>query len=77
MPITFGNGISGLPYFRRWFITDRTGKSIEVTSQAVLQSIIDQMTPEEYERWKINYRFAPIQNRTNNNMYNGSLRDVQ
>lgn len=71
------NSPTGEVFFhRRVFITDRNGVEHEITSSAVLQAILDQMTPQELEEWKARYRFAPIQNLTGNQNYTGTLRDL-
>lgn len=68
-----------MPIIRRWFVTDRDGVEVEITSKEVLQAIIDQMTPEEFERWKIQYRFVHVEFDEGFNRfqtYYGTLRDL-
>lgn len=66
-----------MPIVRRWTITDREGREIPITSREVLQDLISQMTPEEYEKWKAQYRFAPIfADMDNFPDYDGLIRDL-
>ncbi len=61
---------------RHFFITDKDGVEVEIRSQAQLNEILAQMTPEQLEAWKQNYRFTPITNGTKNPGYTGSSRDI-
>ena len=61
---------------RKLFVTDRDGVEHEIRTKADLQAILDQMTPEEYEEWKLRYRFAPIQNGTGIKDYTGTARNL-
>lgn len=67
-----------MPIIRKWFITDRDGNEVEVTSKDVLQDILDQMTPEELQRWKDRYRFVPIESNIDSTIpnYIGTIRDL-
>jgi hypothetical protein len=66
-----------MPIVRKKFITDKNGIEHEITSKADLQRILDQMTPEEFERWKTQYRFSPINVDLGNwTDYSGLLRDL-
>lgn len=61
---------------RKLFVTDKDGVEHEIRTKADLDAIIAQMTPEEYENWKTQYRFAPILNRTGIKDYTGTGRDL-
>jgi hypothetical protein len=61
---------------RKWFITDKDGVEHQIRSSEELKKIVAQMTPEEFEIWKAQYRFAPIQNLTGNQDYTGTGRDL-
>ena len=66
-----------MPIVRKWFITDKDGNPVEITSQTVLQSVLDQMSPEEFALWKDRYRFVPIENNVVTiPSYVGTLRDL-
>lgn len=65
-----------MPIVRKWTISDKDGNPVEITSREVLRSVIAQMSPEEYERWRTNYRFAPIDFQGNFDVYYGTLRDL-
>ena len=66
------------PHFatRKLFVTDKNGVEHEIRTQAELDAIIAQMTPQQYEDWKTRYRFAPVQNLTGNKDYTGTIRDL-
>ena len=81
MPVIQGNGSpNGSPtgevfFHRRRFVTDKDGVEHEITCDADLEKIIAQMTPEEYEKFKAQYRFCSIQNLTGNPNYTGTRHD--
>jgi hypothetical protein len=64
------------PIARHFFMRDKDGVEHEIKSEAQLQAILDQMTPEEFETWKVNYRFTPITNGTSMPGYSGGSRDL-
>jgi hypothetical protein len=57
---------------RYWYVSDKNGNWIKIDAQNKLDAIIAQMTPQEYEIWKNNYRFIPILNTTGNPWYSGT-----
>lgn len=61
---------------RKVFVTDKHGVEHEIHSSEELKRIIAEMTPEEFEKWKAQYRFAPIQNLTGILDYTGTGRDL-
>lgn len=61
---------------RKVFVTDKNGVEHEIHCPEELERIIAEMTPDEYERWKAQYRFAPIKNLTGNIDYTGTGRDL-
>ena len=63
-----------MPILRKLFISDKNGVYHEIRTQEDLQRILNQMTPEELERWKTQYRFTPIENRAGN--YTGTIGDL-
>lgn len=66
-----------MPIVRKRFLTDRNGVEHEITCKEDIQRILDQMTPEELERWKTQYRFSPIGVDLGNWVdYSGLLRDL-
>ena len=78
MPIVEGVGFdAGSMYLKRKiFVRDKDGVEHEIRLKAQLDAIIAQMSPEQYETFKINYRFAPIINMTGNINYTGTERDL-
>ena len=78
MPILQGTGynVGSIFYRRRVFVTDKNGVEHEIRCKEDLEAIIAQMTPQELETFKTNYRFAPIQNLTGNMNYMGTERDL-
>ena len=58
------------------YVTDKNGVEHEIKTKADLEAIFAQMTREEYEQWKENYRFCPITNRTGIKDYVGTARDL-
>lgn len=82
MPIIQGNSgpnfsPTGQTYFhRRLFITDKNGVWHAINTNDDMQRILAQMTPEQFEKFKTNYRFAPIYNQTGNPNYTGTLWDL-
>ena len=42
---------------RAWYLTDKYGIEHRMETQEDLQKILDQMTPEELEKWRINLKF--------------------
>jgi len=81
MPILPGSASPNNPYSittfqRKLFVTDKDGVEHQITNQAELQAIIDQMTPEQFKDWEARYRFAPIQNLTGNKNYTGTGIDI-
>ena len=66
-----------MPIIRKRYITDKNGVEHEITCKEDLQNIIDQMTPEELQKWKDQYRFTPIDTDLGNfYIYSGTLRDL-
>lgn len=65
-----------MPIIRKLFVTDRFGVEHEIKSQADLQKILDQMTPEERKIYADRYRFAPVLNKTGLIDYTGTARDL-
>lgn len=63
-------------FVRKMSITDKDGIVREINCQKDLEAILAQMTPEELEKWKANYRFDPIYNDTGIIDYTGTLRDL-
>ena len=61
---------------RQLVVTDKDGVPHLIRTKADLQAILDQMTPEQFETWKTNYRFAPVWNRTGIKDYVGTSRDL-
>jgi hypothetical protein len=61
---------------RRFYMTDRNGVEIEITSNAQLQKILAQMTPQELADWKQRYRFTSIDNDTPGDCITGGMRDL-
>jgi len=85
MPINLGNSLNTpnlisegtYPFFnRKIFVTDKDGVEHEILSEADMQAIIAQMTPEQLEDFKARYRFSPIENLTKNQNYTGTNRDL-
>lgn len=65
------------PFFaRRVFTTDKDGVEHEITSEAQLQAILDQMTPEQRKDWETRYRFASVINLTGLINYTGTGMDL-
>ena len=63
-------------FHRRLFVTDKDGIEREILTDADMQAILDQMTPQQLEEWKTRYRFAPIINLTGNPNYTGTFHDL-
>jgi hypothetical protein len=61
---------------RHFFITDKDGVVVEIRSQTQLNEILAQMTPEQLEQWKANYRFTPITTPAGGIGHTGLSRDV-
>lgn len=61
---------------RAWFLRDKDGIEVRIDSPEKLQTILDQMSSEELERWKANLRFEPVRNGTGIKDYTGTLRDL-
>ncbi len=81
MPVQPGSASPNNPesvttFHRKLFVTDKDGIEHEITTQAQLQAIIAQMTPEQFKEWQARYRFAPIQNLTGNINYTGTGLDI-
>lgn len=60
---------------RHFFITDINGVEVEIKSQGDLLGVLAQMSPEQFEAWKLRYRFTPI-TKSNPNSLSGSIRDL-
>jgi hypothetical protein len=66
-----------LPLMRRVVtIADKDGVEHVITCKEDLQQILAQMTPQELETFKAQYRFSWIHNLTNNKNYVGTNRDI-
>ena len=66
-----------MPIVRHWFVTDKDGNEVQITSKGTLKAILAQMTPEELARWRAQYRFSPIENDINGIPdYLGTYRDI-
>lgn len=71
------NNLYGFPGMNRsLFVTDKDGIEVKINTQADLQRILDQMTPEEKERWRAQYRFSPVVNDTGIPDYSGVFKDL-
>lgn len=57
-------------------VTDKDGNEVLIEHPEDLRRILAQMTPEQLERWKVNYRFQSIENNTGNSWYDGQIRDL-
>lgn len=64
-----------MPIVRKLFV-NKDGKEVEITSNAQLKAFLAELTPEEQELYKSQYRFTPITNRTGNNFYTGTMTDL-
>lgn len=64
-----------MPIVRKLFV-NKDGKEVEITSSAQLKAFLAELTPEELERYKTQYRFTPITNKTGNNNYTGTMSDL-
>lgn len=63
---------------RRRFVTGRDGVETEIRSKEDLQEILAQMTDEELERFKAQYRFVAITSELRDwYSYTGTLRDLE
>lgn len=66
-----------MPIIRRWYITDKDGKPVEITSNEILNDILSQMNQEEFKRWKDQYRFSPVHSDLGDfHIYYGTIRDI-
>lgn len=71
-----GNNVPFPGMQRYLYLTDRDGVEHKINSPADLEKILAQMTPEELQRWKDQYRFAPVENDTGIQDYTGVPKDL-
>jgi hypothetical protein len=64
-----------MPIVRKLFL-NKNGKEIEITSNAQLKAFLADLTPDELEQYKSQYRFTPVSNGTGNNFYTGTMVDL-
>jgi hypothetical protein len=77
MPIMGGGSPTGGPIFRnREVFVWENGAVRRITTRDELVKYLESLPPEEYERFKTQYRFEPVRNNTNNPYYTGSIRDL-